>query len=230
MTTFIAGGFCFEDRECNRLFSALPPFIHIPAADSGTGPWLEETLRFIAGETAKFQPGTQSLLNQISHILFVQAVRAHLAKLPASSGNWLTALLDTDIALAMSQIHSLPHEPWTVASLAATVAMSRSAFAARFTALIGEPPLRYLSHLRLARATTLLGMGRATVKQVAAAVGYESEASFSKAFKRVYGVAPGIYRKEMNGHHPPGECGYDSVPPNKDPAWSNSVHDRRRST
>jgi AraC-like DNA-binding protein len=97
----------------------------------------------------------------------------------------------------LTQIHGRPQDPWTVASLADTAAMSRSAFSARFTALVGEPPLRYLSRFRLARAATLLGTGRAKIKQAAARVGYESEASFSKAFKRVYGLAPGVWRKGM---------------------------------
>ena len=197
MTTFVAGGFCFEDGESSRLFASLPPYIHLPAGESGTGPWLEETLRFVGRETTHFQPGAQSLLNQLTQILFVQAVRAHVSRMPPDTGNWLSALLDPDIGHVLTQIHDRPQDPWTVASLADTVAMSRSAFAARFTALVSEPPLRYLSHFRLARAATLLGTGRVNVKQAAARVGYESEASFSKAFKKVYGLAPGAWRKEM---------------------------------
>jgi len=198
MTTFIAGGFRFEDWEYNRLFCALPPFIHIPGTDSETVRWLEYTLQFVGRETTAFQPGTQSLLNKISHIVFVQAIRAHVAKLPANSNSWLTSLLDPDIGLAISTIHGRPEHPWTVASLADAVTMSRSAFSAKFTSLVGEPPLHYLSRVRLDRAATILENGRSNVKQVALCVGYESEASFSKAFKRVYGVAPGLYRKQVS--------------------------------
>jgi AraC-like DNA-binding protein len=197
MTTFIAGGLFFEDREYSRLLSAMPAFVHIPGDRSHTGRWLAQSLEFVACETADFLPGTQSLLNQISHMLFVQAIRTHVASLPPGSGNWLCALLDCDIGKVMGEIHARPHEPWTVASLADLVAMSRSAFAARFTALVGEPPQHYLSRFRLARATSLLCTGRIGVKQVANRVGFESEASFSKAFKRVYGVPPGLYRREV---------------------------------
>jgi AraC-like DNA-binding protein len=196
-TTFISGAFLFEDRESHRLFSALPPYIHIPAGETGTTPWLEESVRFIARETARFHPGTQSLLNQMSHILFVQAIRTHVARLPAGTGNWLAALLDPDIGQAMSHIHDRPADRWTVASLANTVAMSRSSFAARFKQLVGQSPLRYLSHFRMTRAATLLADSQATIRQVASDVGYASEASFGIAFKQLHGVAPGEYRKAM---------------------------------
>jgi AraC-like DNA-binding protein len=191
---FISGAFRFEDREHHRIFSALPPYIHIPAGNARITQWLEETFQFIVREIASFQPGAQSLLNQMSHILFVHAIRTYVAQLPASTGNWVAALLDPDIGMAMSHIHDRPQNRWTVASLANTVTMSRSSFAARFKQLVGQSPLRYLSDFRMTRAATLLANGRTTIKQVAADVGYNSEASFGTAFKQVYGISPGKYR------------------------------------
>jgi AraC-like DNA-binding protein len=224
MTRFIGGAFFFEDREYNRLFSALPPFIHLPAVESATGSWLAQTMRFVTRETSTFHPGTQSLINHLSHVLLVQAIRTYLSKLPPGRGNWLGALLDPDIGQAITLIHASPQDHWTVASLADTVAMSRSAFAARFTALVGQPPLQYLSHLRLVRATALLGNGRAAIKQIANQVGYESEASFSKLFKRQYGVSPGIYRREICVHRRRSEPATDDAAPSDHSAVTTAVH------
>jgi AraC-like DNA-binding protein len=224
MTRFIGGAFFFEDREYNRLFSALPPFIHLPAAESGTGSWLAQTMRFVTRETAAFHPGTQSLINHLSHVLLIQAIRTHLSRLPPGHGNWLGALLDPDIGPAITQIHASPQDHWTVASLADTVAMSRSAFATRFTALVGEPPLQYISDLRLVRATALLANGRAAIKQIANRVGYESEASFSKVFKRKYGVSPGIYRREVCVHRRRSESAPDDAAQSDHCTVTNPAH------
>ena len=195
-TTLLAGRFFVEDREYDHLLAALPPFVHIPANDNRTVRWLENTSGYVSREAERFQPGAQSLRNQVSKMLLAHAIRAHIGRLAPSPGNGLLALLDPDIGMAMTQIHAHPEHRWTVVALADLVSMSRSAFSARFTLLVGQPPLRYLSNVRLARAARALEASGGTLKQVARSVGYESEASFSKAFKRVYGVAPGVFRKE----------------------------------
>lgn len=193
-TTLISGWLRFEDRE-NRLLTALPPLIHVPGSEGKSQPWLDDTLRFLTHETTNYEPGAQSVINHLVQVLFIQAVRAHVSRLDAAKGNWLRAVLDPDIGQVLALIHAQPEAPWTVSSLAASVAMSRSAFAAKFTALVGEPPLAYLTSCRMQRAATMLSDGDAPVKRIATQVGYESEAAFSNAFKRSMDVSPGAYRK-----------------------------------
>jgi AraC-like DNA-binding protein len=195
-TGLITGGFFFEDRADHRLPSALPPVIHIKGSSGEGDPWLKPLLDVLAHETDEYGDGAQAVINHLATALFMQAVRLHAKRESAeTSTGSLTALLDPEIGPALAQMHARPEEAWTVASLADAVAMSRSGFAARFTSLVGTPPLQYLAAYRMRRAAELLRVGRFTARQVAAKVGYESEAAFSNAFKRKYGVAPAAYRR-----------------------------------
>lgn len=197
--TFIHGIFFFENRHDNRLMSALPPLIHLQAGEDQQIPWLDDALRFLAYESRMQQPGGQSVINHLAQIIFIQAVRAYVHSLPASSSNWLQAMLDPEIGPALSCMHHRPDAPWTVASLASTVNMSRSAFAARFTDQVGQPPLQYLTHCRMNKAMEMLQDGTQAIKEIARKVGYESEAAFSNAFRRLNGTSPGSYRRKRRG-------------------------------
>jgi AraC-like DNA-binding protein len=195
LTTVIGGCFLFEDGEHNPLVAALPPVVHV-RGDGGTAiQWLEASLQFVASEMASGQPGAETVVRRLADILFVQAVRAHLAQSGEGARGWLRALVDPQIGEALGLIHAKPEEPWTVELLASRVAMSRSAFAARFTQLAGEPPLSYLTRWRMDKATRLLRTSNASIGEIAARVGYDAEAAFSKAFKRRIGMAPGAYRR-----------------------------------
>ncbi len=194
LTTIVGGCFQIDAAENNPLLAALPAIIHV-RGDRGTPvQWLETTLQFVASEMAQGQPGTETVVSRLADILFVQAVRAHLAQSGARSG-WVRALVDPQVGQALGAIHERPEVAWTVESLAAHVGMSRSGFAARFTELVEEPPLTYLTRWRMAKAARLLRTGSANVSEIADRVGYEAEASFSKAFKRWIGTAPGAYRR-----------------------------------
>jgi AraC-like DNA-binding protein len=199
LTTFICGPFFSEDREHDRLFPALPPCIHLPRGAAGSPAWLADITRILIAETESFEAGSQGIIDHLAQVLFIQAIRHYVANLQpggaGTRGNWLGALVDPDIGRALATIHARPDTDWTVASLAESVAMSRSAFAARFTALVGEPPLAYLTGYRMRKAAEMLRSGRAPIKEIADKVGYESEAALSHAFKRMYGVAPGAYRR-----------------------------------
>lgn len=195
VTTLVGGKFEIEDASDNPLLAALPPVIHIRGDGSSTVQWLQSTLQFIAAEMASGMPGTETVVNRLADILLVQAVRAHLAEKTERAG-WLKALVDPQIGQALAAIHQRPDAPWTVETLAAEVAMSRSSFAARFAALVEEPPLTYLTRWRMARATRLLRSGSVTIAEVAGRVGYEAEAAFSKAFKRWTGRPPGAFRRD----------------------------------
>lgn len=195
VTTLMGGAFFFQNHQDSRFVSSLPPILHIRAEDGRIAPWLEDTVRFMAYEMEEYGPGSRIVINHLSQILFIQAVRAYVRTIPAGDGNWLQAILDPEIGPALGSIHHHPEVNWTVASLAETVAMSRSAFAARFMQLVGEPPLQYLTRRRMDRAMEMLRETRQAIKEIAQQVGYESEAAFSKAFRRMHGLAPGAYRK-----------------------------------
>ncbi len=133
-------------------------------------------------------------MSRLADILLVQAIRAYIARTDCKE-HGLRALADPYIGKALGLIHEQPAEPWTVEGLAAAVAMSRSGFAARFTALVGEPPLEYLARWRMTKAAQFLRESNLSMIEVAGHVGYQSEASFNRAFKRWEGVAPGAYRR-----------------------------------
>ena len=198
-TTLVCGHFEFEDRRGSPLLCALPKVIHIRGEEGRAVPWLEPTLQFVASEAAAGRPGAETVIRRLSDVLFIQIVRAHIASLQNGAGGWLSALGDPQVGAALGLIHDRPERPWTVASLAAEVALSRSAFAARFNALVGEPPLHYVTRWRMQKAASLLRSGhpaaRSGLAEIAARVGYESEAAFNKAFKRWFGSAPGANRQ-----------------------------------
>ena len=193
--TLVTGSFHFEDRRNNPLLSVLPPVIVLPGELSRSVHWLEPTLKFIACEAQSGRPGAQTVISRLADVLFIQIVRGYLATLPTSSSGWLGALGDSQIGAALGFIHQSPELDWTVQSLAAKVAMSRSAFASRFARLVGEPPLAYVTRWRMQKAAGLLRQSSATLADIAERVGYDSEAAFSKAFKRAVGSAPGAYRR-----------------------------------
>jgi AraC-like DNA-binding protein len=201
LTTFICGPFFSEDREHDRLFPALPPCIHLPRGAPGSPAWLPDITKILIAETESFGPGSQGVIDYLAQVLFIQAIRHYVAGLQSAGGDnrgsWLRAMFDPGIGQALANIHARPEVAWTVASLAQSVAMSRSAFAARFAELVGQPPLQYLTDYRMRKAAELLRGGRAAIKEIAAMVGYDSEAAFSHAFKRVFGVAPGAHRKQQ---------------------------------
>lgn len=190
-----------ENRRHNPVVTALPPIVRLVPTGEPAPDWLASTLQFMMGEASSELPGSSSVLCRLSDVLLMQLVRTHLRRLETlpvtseDSPGWLAAISEPQIGGALGLIHESPAEPWTVARLAARVGMSRSAFAARFAQLVGEPPLHYVTRWRMQRAASLLRGGESTLVEVAAQVGYESEAAFSKAFKRWAGVAPGAYRR-----------------------------------
>ena len=195
-TTMTCGAFEFAAGSGNPLLAVLPPLIHIPSGDARLAQWLEPTLRMLAEEARHPRPGSETLVARLIDIVFVQAVRAWIENEPPQAANWLGALRDAQIGAALGLLHREPHRDWTVAALAAEVAMSRSLFAERFSALVGEPPLSYLIRWRMHLAADLLTRERLNVGEVSRRVGYESDAAFSKAFKRSFGQSPLQYRKQ----------------------------------
>jgi AraC-like DNA-binding protein len=194
-TMMTCGSFQIVNSDYNPLLAVLPPLIHIHSARGQLDEWLEPTLKMLAYEARRQRPGSETLVARLIDIILVQAVRVWFEEQPHDRGGWLGALRDPQIGAAIGLIHREPQRGWSVSALAREVAMSRSIFAAKFSSLVGEPPLTYLTRWRLWQASRLLAEGSLSVGEVALRVGYESEAAFSKAFKRHFGQSPLAYRR-----------------------------------
>lgn len=169
--------------------------IHVPGMSAD--PELQGIIRLLVAETTRTRPGARVVAARLTDVLFVQVIRAWLDLTDAGAGqrSWLTALRDPRIGAALSLVHDAPQHPWTVEGLARDVAMSRPAFARQFKELVGDTPLAYVSRLRIGLAARLLRETDDLVGDIGAAVGYTSEFTFSRAFSRELGIAPGRYRR-----------------------------------
>jgi AraC-like DNA-binding protein len=194
-TGLICGAVRFEHPAAGNLIQILPKTIRIEASSTPRLDWMQSTLRLMASEASELRPGGEAVITRLGDILVIQAIRAWMESDPAARRGWLGALQDPQVGRAISAIHREPARDWTVASLAQEVAMSRSAFAARFTELVGEPVMSYVARWRMHVAVAALRDEGATVAQLADRLGYRSEAAFSRAFKRVIGVSPGAIRR-----------------------------------
>jgi AraC-like DNA-binding protein len=184
-----------DERPYNPLLAALPTVIHLPAggAQPASG-WLGTLLNIAVGESGSARAGGENILARVSELMFVEVVRRYLETLPPAETGWLAGLRDAVVGQALAAMHGQPAEPWTVEGLARHVGLSRSVFAERFMEIMGQPPMQYLALWRMQLASRLLAEG-GQVAGVAAAVGYESEAAFSRAFKKLVGQAPGTWRR-----------------------------------
>jgi AraC-like DNA-binding protein len=195
-TTIISGWFRFGQTSVQPLKRLLPELILVKADQAQTLA-LHTTMRLLASEMAEPAPGAEVMVNRLADILFIQCVRAHIASSSETcKSGWLRAIFDPKIGTALKAMHEKIENPWTVETLAAAAGMSRSAFAFRFKELLGETPLEYLTNWRMYKATGLMREGDRKLLEVARSVGYDSDAAFSKAFKRVLGAAPSEYRRD----------------------------------
>jgi AraC-like DNA-binding protein len=173
----------------------LPTLISIDVARLPEAEWLQSTLRVIAAEAREPRAGGETVITRLADILVIQAIRHWIAGDPAAQTGWLGALRDDKIGRAIALIHRDPTRHWTVASLAGAVSMSRSAFAARFTDMVGEPAMHYATRWKMHTAEMWLARSPAPLAELAKRLGYASEGAFSRAFKRVVGVSPGAARR-----------------------------------
>lgn len=184
----------FDHVAAQRLVELLPRVLHIAIGDEDTNGWLDSTLRFITREAAVLRPGGETVITRLSDIVVIQAIRAWLDESPDARRGWLGALNDPQIGRALASIHREPRRSWTVDSLAREAAMSRSAFSARFTQLLDEPAMRYLTRWRMQLARARLQETSEPLSAIASYFHYESESAFCRTFKRFYGVSPGSFR------------------------------------
>ncbi len=194
-TSLVCGAVRFDHPAAHHLVKLLPKMIHVEASLSPQMEWIQSTLRFMAAEAKELRPGGETVITRLADILVIQAIRSWIEADPAAKTGWLGALQDKQIGRAITLIHREPAREWTVASLASEVAMSRSAFAARFTKLVGEPAMQYVTRWRMHIALTWLKEDDAGLADLANRLGYQSEAAFSRAFKRFIGVSPGRIRR-----------------------------------
>jgi AraC-like DNA-binding protein len=194
----ICGTVRFNHPAAHQLVRLLPKLICIEAWQSPQMEWIHSTLRLMATEAKVMRPGGETIITRLADILVIQTIRSWMAEDPLAQTGWLGALQDKQIGYAILLIQRDPARDWTVASLAEEVAMSRSAFAASFKELVGESPMQYITRWRMNMALTWLKKENVSLGELADRLGYQSEAAFSRAFKRFIGVSPGAARR--NGH------------------------------
>jgi len=196
ITKLVCGGMQFDNGPTDPLLAVLPPLIHVKGKGGMGATWLQATVSQVIEELDSSGAGAQAVVTRLADILFIKAVRTYFEQhVDTAQSGWLAAIRDPHIGPALGQLHARPQEPWTVASLARHVAVSRSRFAEKFAELVGEPPLRYLKRLRLNAAALRLRSTNDKLSAIAVDTGYESAAALTKAFKRILGKSPGDYRR-----------------------------------
>lgn len=199
-TSLLCGNYHLDQARPHPLLAQFPEVIHLPARP-GRHPELSSAVQLLSAELERPRPGTDGIVSALIDALLLYILRAWLDEQPAQErSGWLAALSDPAVAPALAAMHGDPAEAWTVQSLADQAGLSRAAFARRFTTMVGEPPLAYLTRWRMTRAAAQLREdAELPLSAVAARAGYGSEFAFGKAFKREYGVAPGVFRRELQG-------------------------------
>jgi AraC-like DNA-binding protein len=194
---WLCGTFACDDSSASHmLLSRMPTVIELRGIGAQSLLWLDVSWEMLRQEMTTPSPGSQVMISRILDLMFIHVLRTWAGRSDVEPG-WLAGVMDPLIGDALSAIHSNPHQAWTVEQLATTCKLSRSAFAQRFTARVGQPPATYLAQLRLATAADLLLGTHDPVALIAASVGYDSEAGFSRAFSRRYGTPPSKWRRQM---------------------------------
>ena len=194
-TVLVCGFLGCDLRPFNPLVSVLPRLLHVPAERAGS--WTAPVIAQAAAEWVERRPGGSAVLERLSEMIFVDTVRRYLDGLPEDARGWLAGLRDRHVGRALGMMHEQPDTPWTVDDLAREVGLSRSALHERFVQCLDQPPMQYLANWRIQVGSTLLRDTKRTVASIAQDVGYESEAAFSRAFKRLVGTPPAAWRREQ---------------------------------
>ena len=188
-------GYLGSEHAFGPLLASLPAVLKLDVRATPLGTWVESSFRFAVSQIAAGRVGSTTVIAKLSELLFVEAVSHYIASLPENRKGWLAGLRDPQIGRALALMHAQPAKDWSAEALAAEVGMSRSGFAERFATLVGKAPMQYLTYWRMQLAGRRLRETREAVAQVGYAVGYESEAAFSRAFKREFGKGPGEWRR-----------------------------------
>ncbi|GKS58561.1 AraC family transcriptional regulator [Nitrospira sp.] len=198
--TKVICGYMTCDRRLSQVFLAgLPSIIKLNIRDHGSGQWLQDTFRYSVDHAEASGPGGAAVVAKLSEVLFVETLRRYIAQLPATQIGWLAGVRDPEVGSALASLHRDPARPWTIAMLAEAVGVSRSVLAERFRHYLADTPIGYLTRWRLQLAAQLLSSTSKSVVEVAGEVGYESEPSFNRAFKREFGLPPARFRSQARG-------------------------------
>lgn len=191
-TTFVCGFLGCDARPYNPLLASLPRRMHVSGIGGG---WLSQFPRQAVTESRMGRVGSETMLTRMAELMFIEVVRHHLEQLPPQHTGWLAALRDPVVGAALAQFHQRPCHPWTLPELARTIASSRTVLVERFSQLVGVPPMLYLTRWRLQLAAEQLARSSTKVAAIGWEVGYDSEAAFSRAFKRETGLSPLAWRR-----------------------------------
>lgn len=199
-TSIICGFLQCDELLFRPIARYLPVLLHVRPESGAADAWLASTIRHTAAEARKPLPGARSMLPRLTELMFVEILRKHMQRLPADEVGWFAAYNDPVAGAALRLLHAAPLQDWTVEDLARRVGVSRTALAERFKRFLDQPPMQYLAHWRLRLAAQQLKSSALPIKTIADQTGYESEAAFSRAFKRHFGLAPGDWRRrEVQG-------------------------------
>jgi AraC-like DNA-binding protein len=197
VTKLVCGFLACDARPFNPLLENLPPTMKAGDPKNRDVGWFGQFIRFAMMESVETRVGGASVLARLSELMFIEVVRRYVEGLPVGQSGWLAGLRDPYVGKALSLLHGKSDQTWTIEKLAKQVGLSRSLLAERFTATVGIPPIQYLAKWRMQIASELL-IGGSDVGTVAAEIGYASEAAFSRAFKKVVGVSPSVWRRRRN--------------------------------
>jgi len=196
VTKFICGYMTCEPQLCRVLLGGLPHLLKVNIRDGASDQWLENSLRYSADTVDASRPGGGTVLAKLSEVLFVETLRRYIALLPQEQTGWLAGVRDPEVGKAVALLHRKLAHPWTIASLASQVGISRSVLAERFRRYLSETPIAYLSRWRLQLGAQMLTTTSTSVAWIAPEVGYESESAFNRAFKREFRLPPARFRSQ----------------------------------
>lgn len=194
-TRLVCGYLACDEGPFNPLLENLPPVIKAGDSHGGGLGWLAQFIRFALAEAAEKRAGSETVLTKLSELMFIDVVRQHIEAHPPGQAGWLAGLRDPFVAKVLSLMHGKPAHDWTIEELAKESGQSRSVLAERFAEVVGIPPMHYLAKWRMQIASEMLSGGSANMASIAAEIGYESEAAFSRAFKKLVGVPPSDWRR-----------------------------------
>lgn len=196
LTKLICGYMSCEPQLSRIFLGGLPPILKVNIRQEASGQWLEQSIRYSVSHADASSPGDEAVLAKLSEVLFVDTLRRYIALLPPEQTGWLAGIRDPEVGKTLALLHRQPAHPWTIAALANEVGISRSVLAERFRRYLSETPIAYLTRWRLQLGAQMLKSTNSSVAEIAAEVGYESEPSFNRAFKREFDLPPARFRSQ----------------------------------
>jgi AraC-like DNA-binding protein len=206
ISKFICGYMACEPYLSRIFLGGLPPILKVNIRNDASGQWLENSIRYSVGDADALGPGGEAVLAKLSEVLFIETLRRYIALLPVEQTGWLAGIRDLEVGKALALLHRQPAHPWTIAALANEVGISRSVLAERFRRYLSETPMAYLTRWRLQLGAQMLKTTSRSVAEIAAEVGYESEPSFNRAFKREFGLPPARFRTQSKSARSTAVC------------------------